>query len=237
MVVLPAYNAVRTLKKIYQGVDRKIIDRVILVDDGSVDDTSVLSKKLEIDTIIHRQNKGYGANQKTCYQRALKLNADYVIMLHPDGQYDSRDLIKFVIALKSRQADMVMGSRFLESGDKETPFYKAVSLKIIAALFNLVLRTKLTEANTGYRGYTRKFLESVPFQKNGNGYLFDPQMIIQAVFFGFRIAEVPVDKRYNLERIEPNFFKSIHHGLENLGLLLQYLLHKKGIKPANFLIK
>lgn len=237
IVVLPAYNAVRTLKKVYQGIDRRIINYVVLVDDGSKDGTGSFSKKLKIDTIIHSQNKGYGANQKTCYQRALKLKADYVIMLHPDGQYDPKDLIKFVTVLKSKQADMVLGSRFLESGDKETPFYKSFSLKVIAFLFNLVLGTKLTEANTGYRGYTKKLLETIPFQKNGDGYLFDPQMIIQAVHFGFNIAEVPVSKRYNPERIEPKFIQSIHHGLENVSLLLQYLLHKTGIKQSDFLIK
>lgn len=237
IVVLPAYNAVRTLKKVYQGIDAGIIDHVLLVDDGSKDGTGAFSKKLGIDTIILRQNKGYGANQKTCYQRAIELNADYVIMLHPDGQYDPKDLIKFVTVLKSKQADMILGSRFLESGDKETPFYKSFSLKIIATLFNLVLGTKLTEANTGYRGYTRKLLETVPFHKNGDGYLFDPQMIIQSIYFGFRIAEVPVSKKYNPERIEPKFIQSVHHGLENLSLLLQYLLHKTGIMQADFLIK
>lgn len=237
IVVLPAYNAVRTLKKVYQGIDRRIVNHVVLVDDGSKDGTGSFSKKLKIDTIIHSQNKGYGANQKTCYQRALKLKADYVIMLHPDGQYDPKDLIKFVTVLKSKQADMVLGSRFLESGDKETPFYKSFSLKVIAFLFNLVLGTKLTEANTGYRGYSRKLLATVPFYKNGNGYLFDPQMIIQVVHFGFNLAEVPVSKKYNPERIEPKFIQSIHHGLENVSLLLQYLLHKAGIRQADFLIK
>lgn len=237
IVVLPAYNAVRTLKKVYQGIDSRIISNVLLVDDGSRDGTGEFSKKLGIDTIIHRQNKGYGANQKTCYEQALKLKADYVIMLHPDGQYDPKDLIKFVTVLKSKQTDMVLGSRFLQSGDKETPFYKSFSLRMIASLFNLVLGTKLTEANTGYRGYSRKLLITVPFYKNGDGYLFDPQMIIQAIHFGFNLAEVPVSKRYNPERIEPKFIQSVHHGLENLSLLLQYLLHKKGIRPANFLIK
>jgi glycosyltransferase involved in cell wall biosynthesis len=191
---------------------------------------------LGIETITHRQNMGYGANQKTCYQRALKLKADYVIMLHPDGQYDPKDLTKFIAVLKFRQADMVLGSRFLMSGDKETPAYKSFSLKIIAALFNFVLGTKLTEANTGYRGYTRRLLQKVPFLKNGDGYLFDPQIIIQAIHFGFKIAEVPVTKRYNPERIEPKFIQSIYHGLENVSLLLAYLFHKTGIRPTDFLI-
>jgi glycosyltransferase involved in cell wall biosynthesis len=236
IVVLPAYNALRTLKKIYQGIDRRIINKVVLVDDGSRDGTGKLSKKLGIITIILRKNKGYGANQKTCYKTALKLKADYVIMLHPDGQYDPKDLKKFVRLLKSKKAEMVIGSRFLEGGDKETPFYKLFPLKIIAKLFNLVLGTGLTEANSGYRGYSTRLLEKVPFIKNGDGYLFDPQMIIQAIHFGFNLAEVPVSKKYNPERIEPNFIKSVHHGMENLFLLIQYLFHRLKIKSADFLV-
>ena len=187
-VVMPAYNAARTLETIYRSIDRGLVNKIILVDDGSSDGTGVLSKKLGINTIIHGRNKGYGANQKTCYDRALKSGADYVIMLHPDGQYDPKDLKKFVKALESKKADMVIGSRFLAGGDKETPFYKLFPLKIIAKLFNLVLGTGLTEANSGYRGYSKRLLEKVPFTKNGNGYLFDPQMIIQAIYFGFNLA-------------------------------------------------
>lgn len=236
VVVLPAYNAVRTLQKVYQGIDRRIINQVVLVDDGSQDRTSTLSKKLGIFTIVHRKNNGYGANQKTCYKTALKLEADYVIMLHPDGQYDPKDLKKFVQLLKSGKADMVIGSRFLRGGDKETPLYKVLPLKIIAKLFNFVLGTELTEANSGYRGYSRNLLKTVPFQKNGDGYLFDPQIILQAKYLGFKLAEVPVSKKYNPERIEPNLVKSVHHGMENLFLLIQYFLHRLKIKSADFLI-
>ncbi len=236
VVVMPAYYASRTLKKVYRKIDRKIIDEVILVDDGSKDGTGELAKNLGIKTFLHRRNEGYGANQKTCYQQALKSKADYVIMLHPDGQYDPKDLKKFIDLLKTKKADLVIGSRFLKSGDRETPFYKRLPLKIIAGLFNFVLGTDLTEANSGYRGYSKKLLEKVPLGKNGNGYLFDPQMIIQAVYLGFRLAEVPVSKKYNPERIEPKFFQSIHHGLENLSLLVEYLLHKTGIRKADFLV-
>lgn len=236
IVVLPAYNAARTLKKVYQGIDRRMIHKVILVDDGSRDGTGALSKKLGITTIIHRKNKGYGANQKTCYKTALKLKADYVIMLHPDGQYDPGDLKKFVKLLKFGKAEMVIGSRFLKGGDKETPFYKVLPLRIIAKLFNLILGTKLTEANSGYRGFSANLLKTVPFQKNGNGYLFDPQIILQASYLGFKLAEVPVSKKYNPERIEPNFAKSVHHGMENLFLLAQFLLHQFKVKSADFLV-
>ncbi len=237
IITLPAYNAARTLKKVYAGIPRKLIDKIILVDDGSRDDTIGIARKLKIHTLKHSQNLGYGANQKTCYQEALKLGTDYIIMLHPDGQYDPHDLPKFINLLKSHQADLVLGSRFLESGDKETPFYKSLSIRAITFLFNLILGTNLTEANTGYRGFSRKFLATVPFHKNGNSYIFDPQIIIQAIYFGFKIAEVPVAKKYNPERSEPKLMASINHGLENLKVLSQYLLQRLRLTQVNFLTK
>lgn len=235
IVIMPAYNAERTLTSVYRQISKKLIDKVILCDDGSKDGTVALSKKLGITTIIHPKNMGYGANQKTCYHAALKLGADFVIMLHPDGQYNPADLSLFVQALKSKKGDLILGSRFLNRGDKETPFYKAISIKIITLLFNLVLGINISEANTGYRGYTRKLLETVPFDNNGNGYIFDPQFIIQTVYAGFKIGEVPVTKEYNEEAISPNFKKSVEHGLENLTLLVQYLLQKFSLRKAEFL--
>lgn len=235
LVVLVAYFAERTLKSVYKGIDRKIIDDVILVDDGSKDGTAALSRKLGIKTIVHPKNKGYGGNQKTCYKNALKADADFTIMLHPDGQYDPKDLMKFVKVYQSGKADVVLGSRFLKSGHKDTPGYKSLSIRMITFFFNLVLGTKLTEANTGYRGYTKEVLKTVPFHKNGDGYIFDPQMLIQSVTCGFRVTEVPVHKKYNPERIEPNFRKSLHHGMENIYLLWLYIIHKLGFKKVDFL--
>lgn len=234
-VVLPAYNAERTLEKIYREIPKKTVSNIILVDDGSKDRTVKIARRLGIKTIVHKKNLGYGANQKTCYKNALKMGADYVIMLHPDGQYDPRDLPKFVNALKAKKGDVILGSRFMGKTGDETPFYKVLSIKTITFLFNLVLRTKITEVNTGYRGYSRRVLETIPFMKNGNGYIFDPQALIQTVYFGFKVKDVPVAKKYNPERIEPNFRKSIEHGLENITLLCQYLLHKWNIKKADFL--
>jgi len=236
IVVMPAYNAERTLKTIYSGIPKNLINSVIIVNDGSTDQTSSVAKKLKAKFISHSKNLGYGANQKTCYKQALKQKADYVIMLHPDGQYNPKDLPKFVKQLTDNQADLVLGSRFLNAGDKETPLYKSLSIKVITALFNLVLGTRLTEANTGYRGFSKKLLETIPFQKNGNSYIFDPQAIIQAKHFNLKITEVPVTKAYNPERIEPDFKTSVHHGFENLILLVQYLLHKLKLYQADFLI-
>lgn len=237
VVVMPAYNAERTLKEVYTGIPNKNNLKVLLVDDDSKDKTVAVSKKLGLETIVHPKNMGYGANQKTCYKRALALGANYVIMLHPDGQYNPKDLLKFIKALKEKKGDLILGSRFLKHGDTETPLYKSISIRLITLAFNLVLGTQITEANTGYRGYTRKLLENVPFTKNGNGYLFDPQFIIQTVWAGFKIYDVPVSKRYNKEASSPNFKKSLYHGLENVSLLGQYLLDKLNLKKADFLTK
>lgn len=234
-VVIPAYNSENTLGWVFRNIPKKGIDEIIIVDDGSKDNTTLVIKKLGIKPIIHKKNLGYGANQKTLYTNALKTNAEFIIMLHPDGQYDPQDLPKFIEALRNGKGDLVLGSRFLSSGINQTPGYKSISLKLIALLFNFVLGLHLSEVNTGYRGYTAKLLKTIPFLKNGNGYIFDPQLIIQSVYFGFKIAEVPVSKKYNKEAISPNFSKSVIHGLENIQLLIEYILHRLRLKKANFL--
>lgn len=231
---MPAYNAARTLENVYRKIPKNIVDEVILIDDGSKDQTVAIAKKLGIKTIVHAENLGYGGNQKTCYEHALKLGASYIIMLHPDGQYNPEELPLFVEALKSEKGDLVLGSRFL--GKKhQTPFYKSISIQFLTFLFNLVLRTRLTEVNTGYRGFSRRFLETIPLQKNGDGYIFDPQIIIQAVYFGFGIVEVPVAKDYLKEASSPNFYQSVKHGIENLQLLCWYILNILNMKKADFL--
>lgn len=234
-IVMPAYNAEKTLERIYRGIPKRLVEIILLVDDGSKDGTVKLSRRLKIKTIVHRKNKGYGENQKTCYNYVLKQGPDYIIMLHPDGQYDPRDLPKFIQKLKTNRYGLVLGSRFLRGGDKSTPAYKSLSIRVITLLFNLVLGTKISEANTGYRGFTKECLNTIPYHKNGAGYLFDPQAIIQAKYFGFKIADVAVFKEYNTEASSPNFKKSVEHGLENIKLLVQYLLHKLNIQKADFL--
>jgi len=235
IVVLPAYNAAKTLELVYRHIPKNLVADIILVDDGSTDNTVAVAKKLKLKTFIHKVNRGYGANQKTCYRQALKLGADFVIMLHPDGQYDPKDLPKFIAQFKQGY-DLVLGSRFLAHGDKKTPLYKSISIRIITLLFNLSLGTHLSEANTGYRGFSRHLLETIPWRKNGNGYLFDPQMIIQAHHHGFRITDVPIFKDYHSAASSPNFTKSLHHGLENLQLLGEYLLHCLRLRRTGFLI-
>lgn len=236
IVVLPAYNAGRTLEKIYGEIPKNTVSNIILVDDGSKDRTVEIAKRLGIKTITHKKNLGYGANQKTCYNYALKQGAHYIIMVHPDGQYDPHDLPKFIRKLETGKYGLVLGSRFLSGGDKTTPAYKSFSIRVITFLFNLVLGINITEANTGYRGYTKECLKRIPYHKNGAGYLFDPQAIIQTKYFGFKIGEVAVIKDYNEGASSPNFRKSLEHGLENIHLLIQYSLHKFGIKKADFLM-
>lgn len=234
VVVIPAYNSEKTIYTVYKKIPFKIIDAVVVADDGSKDQTIEVLRNLNLKPIIHKQNLGYGANQKTLYTQALKLGAKYIIMLHPDSQYDPLDLPKFINALKMGKGDLILGSRFL-SNDNETPLYKSISIKLITKLFNLILGINLSEVNTGYRGYTAEFLKTVPFLKNGNGYIFDPQIIIQAVFFGFKIYDVPVSKRYTKEAISPNFSKSLHHGIENIQLLIEYIIHRLKIGKIKFL--
>lgn len=234
-ITIPAYNSQNTLAWVYHNIPKKYADNLVIVDDGSKDKTVEVVKSLGIKPIIHKKNLGYGANQKSLYTQALKSGAKYIIMLHPDGQYDPKDLPKFINALKKGEGDLILGSRFLSRRINQTPGYKFISLKVIALFFNLVLGLNLSEVNTGYRGYTSELLNKIPFLKNGNGYIFDPQLIIQSVYFGFKIAEVPVSKRYNKEAISPNFSKSVKHGIENIQLLIEYVLHKLKIRNAQFL--
>ncbi len=242
IVIMPAYNAERTLQEIYKGVksvakmlSKEVKIEALLTDDGSKDGTVRLSRKLKIKTFVHKKNRGYGGNQKTCYTNAIKMGADHVIMLHPDGQYDYRDLPKFINKLKSGGVDMVLGSRFM-GGHDDTPFYKSISIRVITFIYNFVLGTSMSEVNTGYRGYSRRALMTIPFLKNGDGYIFDPQAIIQVVNAGLKIVDVPVAKRYNKEAISPNFKKSVEHGIENMKLLWQYILHTLNVKKVDFLV-
>lgn len=232
VVVMPAYNAAQTLVWTYAAIPQDEIDEVILVDDGSADETVEIAKRLGLNVIVHPHNAGYGANQKTCYMEALRLGADVVIMLHPDGQYDPKVIPDMVAAIESGRGDMVLASRFLDQQGPwkgGMPLYKIIANRFLSTVENLVLGTRLSEFHTGYRAYHRRVLETVPFLRNSNDFVFDTQMIFQVIAFGFRIAEVPVSTRYFDEASSISFGRSVVYGLSTLGVALKYLLHRLGI--------
>ncbi|MCB8990971.1 MAG: glycosyltransferase family 2 protein [Ardenticatenaceae bacterium] len=226
---MPAYNAAQTLVETYQNIPAEHVDKVILVDDGSIDDTARVAQTLDLELIVHPHNAGYGANQKTCYMEALRQGADVVIMLHPDGQYDPEIIPDMINAIWERRGDFVMGSRFLPPENAlqgGMPRYKFLANRFLTAVENLVMGTKLSECHTGYRAYSRRLLETVPFLRNSNGFVFDTEMIFQANHFGFHFAEVPVSTRYFNEASSISFTGSTVYGLKTLWVAGRYLLHR-----------
>lgn len=229
VVVMPAYNAAQTLVDTYRRIPPECVDQVILVDDGSIDDTAAIAGELDLELIVHPHNAGYGANQKTCYMEALRRGAEIVIMLHPDGQYDP-DLIPAMIeAIRQGRGEFVMGSRFLpprSALEGGMPRYKYLSNRFLTGVENFVMGTRLSECHTGYRAYSRRLLETVPFLRNSNDFVFDTQMIFQANHFGFAFAEVPVTTRYFNEASSISFLGSSIYGLSTLWVAARYLLHR-----------
>ena len=203
VVVMPAYNAARTLERTYNDLPAHVVHHIILVDDVSQDETVEIAERLGLKTVIHVQNRGYGGNQKTCYLEALKDDADVVVMLHPDYQYDSRLVPELIAPILAGQADMVLGSR-LAGGSALAggmPLWKYISNRGLTIVENLVLGQQLTECHTGFRAYSRRLLETIPFLLNSDKFVFDTEVIAQAVAFGFRIAEIPVPTRYFLRSV------------------------------------
>jgi len=232
VVVMPAYNAAKTLNVTYRNIPMDLIDEVIMVDDASIDETVKIAKTLNMKLITHPHNVGYGGNQKTCYMEALRDGADIVIMLHPDGQYDPSFIPQIIEPIKKDQADMVLGSRLLIKGSAlkgGMPIYKFVANRILTTIENFILRRKLSELHTGYRAYSRKFLEKVPFLRNSNDFVFDSQIIAQAVGFGMRIAEVPVTTKYFKEASSVNLRVSLIYGIKTLWTMVRFFLHKNRI--------
>lgn len=231
IVTMPAYNAARTLIKTWEEIDKILVDEIILVDDCSKDDTVAVASSLPIKVIKHPHNVGYGGNQRTCYQEALRDGADIVIMLHPDYQYDPRKIPDIVAPILSGQADIVLGSRFLGGGALKggMPIYKFVANRFLTTTQNVILGTNLSEFHTGYRAYSRKFLETVPFLRNSSAFVFDAEILCQAVFFGFRIAEIGVETRYFPEASSISFWNSVKYGLGVLGALSKFVGAKTGL--------
>ena len=229
IVVMPAYNAAETLVDTYKRIPPDHVDRVILVDDGSIDETVRVAATLDLELITHPHNAGYGANQKTCYMEALRQGAEIIIMLHPDGQYDPDIIPQMIAAIREGKGDFVMGSRFIppESAKKGgMPRYKYISNRFLTAVENLVMGTSLSECHSGYRAYSRELLETVPFLRNSNNFVFDTEMIFQTSYFGFHFAEVPVSTKYFNEASSISFIASMQYGLSTLWAAARYLLHR-----------
>lgn len=231
VVVMPAYNAAKTLRITYDAIPKENVDQVILVDDGSRDETLKIAKDLKLEVFVHARNFGYGANQKTCYTEALKVGADIVVMLHPDYQYDPTLLPSLVAPIKAEAADVVLGSRFLRGSvmKQGMPWWKFLGNRSLTWMENSVLHLKLSEYHTGYRAYSRRFLEEVPFLLNSDKFVFDQEILVQAVHLGFRIQEVPVPTRYFPEASSASFVASVRYGLSILILLGRYVLNKMSL--------
>lgn len=232
VVVLPAYNAAPTLEITYNEIPMDIVDDVILVDDASKDNTSELAKKIGIQHVIrHEKNKGYGGNQKTCYDKALELGADIVIMLHPDYQYTPKLIPAMTSIIGNELYHVVFGSRILGKGALKggMPMYKYIANRFLTLTQNILMNQKLSEYHTGYRAFSRKVLESVKYHNNSDDFVFDNQMIAQICYEGFEIAEVTCPTKYFEEASSINFRRSTIYGLGVLSVSFGYFLEKLGI--------
>lgn len=231
IVVMPAWNAARTLEATFSAIPIEVVDEIILVDDGSTDETRDIARRLPLHLIWHPHNAGYGANQKTCYLEALQRGADVVVMLHPDGQYEPSLIPRMVEPIVAGRADMVLGSRLTQADAWRTagmPRYKYLANRGLTRIENLVLRSSFSELHTGYRAYSRRLLLTVPFLRNSVDFVFDSEMVMQAVHFGFRIVEVPANTRYFPDASSASVGQSIVYGLKTLATAARLLLHRTG---------
>ncbi len=230
-IVLPAYNAEKTLKSTLDEIPENFRENIILVDDASKDNTVELAQSLGLNVFAHPVNKGYGANQKTCYKNALQMGADIVVMLHPDHQYDARIIPDMVYPIIRGEADAVFGSRMLGGYPLEggMPYYKYFSNIVLTAFANIIFRRYLTEIHSGFRAYSRKYLETVRFEENSDDFVFDTEIIAQGMACGLFFREVPIVTRYFPEASSINFPRSVKYGFGVLGTLIRYNLHRVGI--------
>lgn len=239
VVVMPAYHAEKTLRATYDSLPHDIVDHVILVDDCSSDRTAELSQQLNILTIRHTSNKGYGGNQKTCYAEALKLGADVVVMVHPDYQYEPRLVTAMASLVSSGVYDCSIGSRILGKTALKggMPWYKYIANRALTLLQNILLSAKLSEYHTGYRAFSKELLQSLPLHKNSDDFAFDNQMLAQTIGFGYSIGEVSCPTKYFSDASSISISRSIKYGLHVILISVRYRLHKFGIYQYPLLTK
>lgn len=235
VVVMPAYNAEKTLEKTYGEIPMEIVDDVVLVDDASRDRTSEIANRIGIHTIVHENNLGYGGNQKSCYRAALELGADIVIMVHPDYQYTPKLIPAMASMIAYGEFDAVLASRILGIGALEggMPLYKYVANRFLTLFENLMLGHKLSEYHTGYRAFSREILERLPLEKNSNDFVFDNQMLAQIIWFGYRIGELSCPTKYFTDASSINFRRSVIYGLGVLKTSAQFRLQKWGLRASS----
>ena len=231
VVIMPAYNAAQTLEVTYATIPQQVVDKIILTDDVSQDETVEIARKLGLKTIIHLQNRGYGGNQKTSYVEALKSGAEIIVMLHPDNQYDATRIPALIEPIQRGEYDMMIGSRFL---GKDTlkggmPLYKYIGNRFLTWIENWVLGQRLSEYHSGFRAYSRQVLTTIPFLLNSDDFVFDSEILAQATAFNFKIGEVAVPTRYFEEASSINFKRSLIYGLATLTTMGKYLLYRLGL--------
>jgi glycosyltransferase involved in cell wall biosynthesis len=236
-VVMPAYNAATTLERTVAEVPRDIVDDIVVVDDRSRDETVDVARRLGLHVVVHARNRGYGGNQKTCYLEALRRGADIVVMVHPDYQYTPLLVPALASCIASGLYDMALGSRILGGRALEggMPLYKYLANRILTAVENIVIDAKLSEYHTGYRAFSRRLLLELPLDENDDDFVFDNEMIAQAIYFGFRIAEVTCPTRYESTSSSINFQRSVKYGFGVLGTALSVKAKRLGLANPQFL--
>ena len=239
MVVMPAFRAARTIEATWNGLPHDIVDKVLLVDDASHDDTAEIARGLGMDVLTHEINRGYGANQKTCYQAALKDGADIIVMVHPDYQYEPRLVTAMAAMIESEVYDIVLGSRITGGGALRggMPWWKYIANRLLTAFQNLLLGAKLSEYHTGYRAYSREVLEKLNWRNNSDDFVFDNQFLVQGIIAGFRMGEISVPTRYFDDASSISFKRSVQYGLGVLTTSVTGFLRRVGVYQSRLFVE